>query len=176
MTRWGRRRAERRAVLAAQLREREGLVSAADWAITSAREWWPGYGEPEWVTVADVVQRALEDEGLEVTAQAAADVLRERLEYRGRFGLRTDAELILGVQFTKCARCSDEGEALIDPSRPELGRVCEWHLVAMEHTSERARALDDDAEEGLPPGCISSVVHKDDDAQYFKRQLRGDQR
>lgn len=177
MTRWGRRRAERRAALAAQQREREGLLSAADWAITSAREWWPGYGEPEWVTVDDVVARALEDEGLEVTREAAAAMLRERLEYRGKFGLRTDAYLDadgIDQRPEKCVRCSDDAVAFIDSSRPEQGRVCEWHLVAAIERGRDDRAEESDPE--LPPGCISSVVHESDDAQYLRHKLRGDER
>lgn len=91
--RLGGRRA-RRAAQAAEQRERAALVSACDWAITSARAWFnPATGDAEWVTVANVVERARTDEGLAVTHEAAAAVLRERLELRGRWGLRTDAYL-----------------------------------------------------------------------------------
>ncbi len=34
-----------------------------------------------------------------------------------------------------------EGEALLDPDRPEAGRLCETHLLAQEHHVETATGL-----------------------------------
>jgi hypothetical protein len=150
-----RRRAERRAVEAAQLREHAVLVSAADWSITVAREWWnPGQPDSlQWATVADVVERAREDEGLEVTHEAAAAVLRERLELRGRWGLHTDAYLGedgTDQRRTKCTHCIDD--AVVD--WPGVGPVCMYHSVMHEHLEEKP---DPDAS-----GFTSSVVHDSD--------------
>jgi hypothetical protein len=71
--------------------ERARLVAAVDGAITTASRRMRIGGEPVAVTVADVVERAADD-GLAVTAAAAAEVLRERFILRGgAFGLTTDA-------------------------------------------------------------------------------------
>lgn len=154
---WFRRRAERRELAAAQLRERAALVSASDWAITTARAWW-NPGEPntlDWATVADVVARAREDEGVEVTSEAAAAVLRERLELRGRWGLRTDAYLDadgIDRRPTKCVKPTCQDDAVHD--WPGVGPVCMYHSVMHEHL--------ENPPEPDASGIISSVVHETD--------------
>lgn len=174
MRNWWTRRAEQRAAVAAQLREREVLISAADWSITVAREWWnPAKPEElQWATVADVVERAREDEGLEVTHEAAAAVLRERLELRGRWALRTDAYLDadgIDRRPTKCVHCEDD--AVHD--WPNVGPVCMYHSVMHEHM--------ENPPEPDANGIISSVVHesdiyklggKDGPNQEFKKWMR----
>ena len=175
--RWTARSAEKRAEQAAQLREREALVSASDWAITTARAWWD-VARPmetlEWVTVAAVVERAREDEGLEVTPEAAAAVLRERLELRGRWGLRTDAYLDadgIDQRPTKCGEGTCVDDAVVN--RRGTGPVCMFHAARADHVENPPEP---DAD-----GIISSVVHETDwyqpgsrdAANYaFKRWMR----
>lgn len=163
-------RAERRAAEAAQLREYEALKSASDWSITTAREWWNAArpDDMQWATVADVVERAREDEGLEVTHEAAAAVLRERLELRGRWGLRTDAYLDadgIDQRPTKCVHCIDDAVA----DQPGVGPVCMFHSAMYDHF-EHPPEPDED-------GIISSVVHQTDIYQpnskdAFKQWMR----
>lgn len=164
MTGWFRRRAERREAAAAQLREREALVSAADWSITSARAWYDARtGEAQWVTVADVVARAREDEGVEVTSDAAAAVLRERLELRGRFFLRTDAYLDadgIDRRGQQCVHCTDDAVT----NWPGVGPVCDLHGEMHDHFENPG--------EPDEHGIISSVVH-DTNPDEFGRWMKG---
>jgi hypothetical protein len=71
--------------------ERRRLVVAADWAVTRARR---AAAADEWavVLVRDVQHEAADQFGMEVTPEAAAAVLVERLELRaGWLDVRTDA-------------------------------------------------------------------------------------
>jgi len=50
------------------------------------------------------------------------------------------------AQVPLCVRCAQDGEveegvALVDPDRPEEGRLCEVHLMAQEHAVETATGL-----------------------------------
>lgn len=67
------------------------IRESADWAITAAGRRLRSGGSGR-VTVADVIERARDDFGLEIDDLTARAMLRERFTLRGGgFGLTTDA-------------------------------------------------------------------------------------